>query len=304
MNSIRIEEPCHENWNQMNPTQRGAFCQKCEIDVHDFSKLNLSEIKQVLLENKGQHLCGRFEKNQLLELNEDFDSWKNNHPKTFQSRFVYALLLVFGLTLFSCNDEQAKEIAPLLSTKIQAALAEPDIKIANDLFLNMDAIIADEMIMRPEPPELIYEEQMLGEIQVQDYPVQDVIYRDHIQGMIAGGISMDYRYLEYIETTVDTVKESTLAPEIINEYAPFETKLFPNPTQTSTTLSIYVKTTANFKIEVYSFTGQLVDVIYNAELVEGRQNFEIDLSRNRAGTYFVKVWSTQQEETVKVIKLE
>lgn len=302
MNSIRIEEPCHENWNQMNPTQRGAFCQKCEVDVHDFSKLNLSEIKQVLLENKGQHLCGRFETTQLAALNQDFDAWKHNHPKTFQSRFVYALLLVFGLTLFSCNKDEAKEIAPFLSTEIQAALAEPDVKIANDLFLNMDAIIVDEMIPEPEVVE-VYERQIQGEIQVEQHEVQE-IYETHMLGMVAGGISMDYQYIEYIEATNDTVKKSSLPNEIVNVYQPFESKLFPNPTQTNSTLSIYVKEAAQFKIEIYSFTGQLVDVVYNSELVEGRQNFEINLSRQRAGTYFVKIWSTQQEETLKVIKLE
>lgn len=80
MNAVRIEEPCHEKWNEMIPTQRGAFCQKCAKDVYDFSARDLNQIKEILHSNLGQQLCGRFSPIQLQELSADFDAWKRNQP--------------------------------------------------------------------------------------------------------------------------------------------------------------------------------------------------------------------------------
>jgi hypothetical protein len=34
---ISINEPCHEDWATMTETQKGAFCQKCALEVIDFT---------------------------------------------------------------------------------------------------------------------------------------------------------------------------------------------------------------------------------------------------------------------------
>jgi hypothetical protein len=101
MKNISIPEPCHENWADFTPTQKGAFCGSCQIDVIDFSTKTPNEVKSILLENSGKHLCGRFKKSQLLELNDDFGAWQNQSVKSFQSKFLYACLIVFGMTLFT-----------------------------------------------------------------------------------------------------------------------------------------------------------------------------------------------------------
>ena len=44
---IKIKDPCHENWNEFSPTEQGAFCEKCKIDVVDFSIKSNSEIKSL-----------------------------------------------------------------------------------------------------------------------------------------------------------------------------------------------------------------------------------------------------------------
>ena len=38
-NNIRIENPCHENWNLMSRNQKGRFCDSCNKTVIDFSKM-------------------------------------------------------------------------------------------------------------------------------------------------------------------------------------------------------------------------------------------------------------------------
>jgi hypothetical protein len=34
---ISIKEPCHEDWSKMTATEKGAFCQKCALEVIDFT---------------------------------------------------------------------------------------------------------------------------------------------------------------------------------------------------------------------------------------------------------------------------
>jgi len=304
MKSIQIEEPCHEDWSKMNPTQQGAFCGKCEIDVVDFSRLSKPEIKSLLIENDGKHLCGRFENKQLIELNNDFQAWQHTNSKTFQSKFLYALLLVFGLTLFSCSDDDAKQIANFNSIEMQAALSEPDKKIANQLFFHQDAIIADEMVSNLDIIE--YDSHIQGLlISTHVADQRELIdYRDNYT--LGGAMVVTREYMDYIHSEVNNLVDSTttLPEEIVTCYNPFETKLFPNPTRDISNLSLYIKESAQFTIEVFSLSGQRVTEIHNGELQEGRHNFQLNFYTYAPGTYFVKVWSEKQDETLKVIRVE
>ena len=65
MNKIKISipEPCHENWHEMSPTEKGKFCSSCQKNVVDFTKSSDREI--ILAYNKEDKLCGRFRISQL-----------------------------------------------------------------------------------------------------------------------------------------------------------------------------------------------------------------------------------------------
>ncbi len=60
---ITIPKPCSENWNEMTPTQKGAFCKSCEKEVIDFTQTTKIELSRKL--KKGDDLCGRFTPSQL-----------------------------------------------------------------------------------------------------------------------------------------------------------------------------------------------------------------------------------------------
>lgn len=61
--TITIPEPCHENWNNMSPNEKGRFCKACDKTVHDFTKKTDEQIVKNFLDN--EKLCGRFKTNQL-----------------------------------------------------------------------------------------------------------------------------------------------------------------------------------------------------------------------------------------------
>ncbi len=63
---IRIAEPCHQNWNEMTPTQQGAFCHSCKKNVIDFTRKTENEIYDLVTQPTAQ-LCGRFTQFQLQQ---------------------------------------------------------------------------------------------------------------------------------------------------------------------------------------------------------------------------------------------
>lgn len=60
---ISIPEPCHENWIEMSPTEKGRFCSSCQKYVIDFTKSSDREISKIFNNNK--NICGRFLDSQL-----------------------------------------------------------------------------------------------------------------------------------------------------------------------------------------------------------------------------------------------
>jgi hypothetical protein len=163
---VDIAEPCHENWNQMSPTEKGAFCGKCQIDVVDFSNKTALEVKQILHENIGKHLCGRFKKVQLEELNSDYLVWENQSIHTFQSKFLLACVLVFGMTLFSsCANGIAQDPLPI-NLGIE--------KIKDSLFQQTDTL-KGEQLDEVKTNQIDYTEIVMGDFA---YEPEEIIVED------------------------------------------------------------------------------------------------------------------------------
>lgn len=60
---IQIPKPCHERWDRMTPTEKGAFCAACQRDVIDFTQSSPLELTRVI--SKQGKICGRFTPKQL-----------------------------------------------------------------------------------------------------------------------------------------------------------------------------------------------------------------------------------------------
>lgn len=79
-----IPDPSREDLSEMTPTQRGAFCSKCEIDTFDYRNLSDQQFNQIILDNKGQNLCGQFTKRQLNSLNQGYLCENTNNRAPLQ----------------------------------------------------------------------------------------------------------------------------------------------------------------------------------------------------------------------------
>ena len=62
--TIQIPKPCHERWEEMQPTEQGRFCASCQKTVVDYTKLSDQELVGLLKKTSGP-VCGRLRDDQL-----------------------------------------------------------------------------------------------------------------------------------------------------------------------------------------------------------------------------------------------
>ncbi|RNL54028.1 hypothetical protein [Pedobacter jejuensis] len=65
---VTIQEPCLQNWDEMESQNQDKFCVSCNKCVIDFSNYSNAEIISTLANSKTE-ICGRLSQNQLNQLN-------------------------------------------------------------------------------------------------------------------------------------------------------------------------------------------------------------------------------------------
>ncbi len=303
MNPLTIPNPCSEDFSKMTRTERGSFCQKCSTDVYDFRQRTLPEIRQIIAGSEGKHLCGRFAKSQLDALNAEFSAWERNNLRTFQSKFTFALIAVFGLSLFSCSEETSETIIEMQNAR-SSLVVEPQSAIdqfGQLISNNYAGSVLKEFYPIPEM-DCAYDIGVAGLIEEETVLSPVDVYGDR-EIMVDGGLHYTTSYAEYLRETITLDSAKSLLPEPITPPDPFATKVFPNPTQGPITLQVWVKQTAQFSLQLFNLNGQLVQDFYSGEMLEGEQRMTLDLGGFARGTYLLRILSGEQWETQKIQKL-
>ena len=55
IDSIRIDSPCGQVWEEMEDRRSGKYCEHCNDRVWDFSEMTRLEAERVLIFRKGRH---------------------------------------------------------------------------------------------------------------------------------------------------------------------------------------------------------------------------------------------------------
>jgi hypothetical protein len=84
---IQIPKPCHENWNAMDETTKGRFCNSCCKEVIDFTLMSDSQIVH-LMSKAHQNVCGRFADDQL----DRNLIMKNERKFSFLKYFIHVII--------------------------------------------------------------------------------------------------------------------------------------------------------------------------------------------------------------------
>jgi len=98
--NLEINNPCDENFNEFTPTKKGGFCDSCQKEVIDFTKMNSEEIINYFKNNLNQDTCGKFITSQLT-------TYTENSSKRKKYNFWSGIGLAC-LSLFSFNTIQAQ----------------------------------------------------------------------------------------------------------------------------------------------------------------------------------------------------
>lgn len=107
---LRIENPCHENWTQMTPMEKGRFCDACQKKVHDFTSSGKNELIDAYHSNGG-NLCGRV--SSTLLTNEFVAYQQRNYYLQYLKTFCLATIISFGASLFTVKSAVASNLNKL-----------------------------------------------------------------------------------------------------------------------------------------------------------------------------------------------
>ncbi len=307
MKNIGINNPCSENWNEMSKNEQGAFCQKCASQVYDFTNKSSVEIKQTLLSLAGQAVCGRITIKQEIELNEEFNQWLNRQNRhSFQSQLLFALLIVFGLALFSCENKKVeqnlKEIQSSVARLIsESKMSEKSSPLPPPLAMNLGQI-------QFSPPET------MGEISIEPTDESreqfDTIGLGQITAIenfdqknnyiYAGGISYHDDYQLFLNENLLPTEELTSENDFAKKS---QAKIFPNPAREQTSFEFYVRKKAIYEIALFDMNGKLIETIHDEELKKGNFRHELNLINLNPGLYLIVINSDNLKETVKFTKM-
>ena len=165
--NLRIEEPCHENWNIMTQQEKGRHCDKCCKTVFDFTQMPTEEVIRFISSRKKDSVCGRFTADQV-----QVPAAVKNQLKLSWTvkKFLAALVLVFGSALFtSCGNEPMGEysVVDFTTEKMGAMVTMPD----TTKVIATDTVTAEDSV----PLRIIKEEYFLqGKVSYDPLPEQEV----------------------------------------------------------------------------------------------------------------------------------
>jgi hypothetical protein len=113
--SVTIPQPCNEHWSEMTPTEQGRFCQSCQHQVIDFTKLTDAQIVAYLSKQQGR-VCGRM---QNFQLN------RNLQPPQIESKSLLQKIIAFVAFMMSFGTIKAQETTsaePIVETVLSDSI--------------------------------------------------------------------------------------------------------------------------------------------------------------------------------------
>ncbi len=308
--TVRVPEPCHEDWNKMLPEEKGRFCNSCSKTVVDFSNKTDYEIKNYLNENSGTKVCGHFKESQLnrpLNYSLNFADLPKNISTT--KAFVIALFLVFGSILFSCTNEKDQNVevvgdiampqemvtmgAPMLNYEIVDSLTEVN-------------TVEGEIVCRTES----FVNGGVG-YEIQD-AIQDTIYQ--VKDSLIPTVTTETIYrtmgiiaVEVVQadtTSTDSLSKENKALQISDNVISKTTDLsvYPNPTTGDFTIKYDVTKRADIRIDIYDIKGAHIKSIVNQPSQHaGKYQIPVSLNEMPAGIYIVNLINGEKRFSEKIV---
>ena len=307
MKNINIPKPCSENWNEMTPSEKGGFCQKCALDVYDFTHKSGDEIRDILALNIGSRVCGRIEPKQLNDLNEDFSAWRMTNKRSYQRAWVFTLFIVFGMTLFSCEEDELPAVKKIQKTGQTILIETPksDPMEMGEMIESDQDMMTGQVRYVPEPVEVEIPEEfeLLGEFEYFEKdvnpPIENVILPELTETteLITYTLGAMVYHRDYDEFLLDSTNLNSCEADKMSGL------VYPNPASNQTTLKVNMPSKGKAEIELFGLNGQKIKTIHSGRIRKGESEYRIDLTDLETGLYLVIIYSDGNKETVKFSKI-
>lgn len=300
---IRIPEPCHEDWNNMTPDNKGRFCSSCSKSVIDFSNKTDVEIHTILTEHKDLNVCGHFKKTQInrpLNFSIDF----NNLPKNISSTkaFAIAVFLVFGTFLFSCTNPEGKKV-----DTIEVVNNKPEeqhmLGFMEVPLMPEDTLPAAKTI---EPMCYNYETHVAGGLSIESIPptVDSIlVIEPQVVEHLRGEIMMVPEPIDTAVTDSSTINDVIrLSDQPVNTQQTIELSVYPNPGNGEFTLKYDVLKRADVRADLYNINGALLKTLVNVNAqFEGKYTIPVNVSDLPNGIYIISLINNGKRFTDRLI---
>ncbi len=288
---LRLDDTCHEDWDKMNTVERGKFCSSCKKIVHDFTQKSKEEIIEFFRLRKFESSCVRVKDEVLNKPSVVLPFTNDSRLRRKLARFAYALYLIFGSLLFSCNTYNQKiveEKTEIELSKIQ--LAEINVPEEKNVFQEFEFISPS---ITTGDMRTVLKENFNSTIDTIELP--DIIINSlsvtHCTSVV-GSIS----YIEYIDDPInfDSLKLNDGAgastESIVNLPEEPSLKIFPNPSRGEFQIQYKTILEGSMQIDVINISGQIIlQIIAVPNQSTGEFRESVNLNDVAAGIYFVRM---------------
>jgi hypothetical protein len=298
MKAFTIQQPCDEDFKAMRQTSCGGFCNKCEKEVVDITRFSTQQTKEFLYGQRNDMPCLRMRDQQLLELQDGFEAWTKS--SCWSSRFLFVLFMVFGMGLFSCEDDRKVGELSAVHFDWQHAFSQTK-EVANQS--PVDAVQSEQFdswneaigCPGPEMGEVIAVFEETEMVTVEEEKEIDV---ERVS--VTMGVSMmTVEFERYLYETQPLVEYDENGEEIPQS---FDALVYPNPVASEANVKLMIPQTDQFNIQVVDVTGKVRQLIFQGELIRGTREMPFTLDGAEPGRYWVVIRSKSYSESIQIVK--
>ena len=99
-----------------------------------------------------------------------------------------------------------------------------------------------------------------------------------------------------------TLTNLCFSTKVDKNYSSHYMKMYPNPFQSSITLEFNLSETKNISMTIVDVVGRAIKNIPTTNLQQGKNKITIDLAELKSGIYFCKIKSSENLQTIKLIR--
>lgn len=294
---LHVPTPCHEDWRNMLPTEKGRHCAACQKTVVDFTGMSDAEIIRYIT-RAGSNVCGRLLPDQINRPLVSLSPVQRNGGKGWQ-------LLLAGLML---TAEGNWPHHPAAAGVVSSQIAPPKEDSTDGIL--MGVVVPQLELDTVKVVEVESPGVLMGDISFQvgdtmprvEAPPEDTMAlqkknisckpEDSLENVIMGGITVKQSTLvDTIKQPVDTikriVKDTLTALRILPKQA---LHIYPNPVSRGSVFHlVWQSEPGTYKVNLLSLAGALIQ----ARVVEVGSSSQVDTWEMpgglAAGVYIIQV---------------